>query len=80
MAPPAKIWSSAACTLAIGERTSAKPSIEAAAVSEEFFMKEYRFIVTTLQEFGQVAGYLPCASVTTTHLVTEPNDRDEPRA
>jgi hypothetical protein len=38
MAPPAKIWSSAACTLAIGERTSARPSIEAAAVSEDFFM------------------------------------------
>jgi hypothetical protein len=39
MAPPAKIWSSAACTLAISDRTSARPSIKAAAVSEDFFMK-----------------------------------------
>jgi len=37
MAPPAKTWSSAACTLAIGDGTSARPSIEAAAVSDDFF-------------------------------------------
>jgi len=34
MAPPAKTWSSAACTLAIDDRTNARPSTEAAAATK----------------------------------------------
>src|SRR5262249_32656118 len=38
MPPPAKIWSSAACTLAIDSSTRTRPSIKAAVVSEAFFI------------------------------------------